>query len=193
VAGLRRDSSYLKVRNFKAYKYGKEVSLDGLTAKELLSSKSYILVQDPGLGNALGKIKFMFNNPFGVYLHDTPTRAPFKYVNRAVSHGCVRVEKPLQLAEYFLQDNSKWTIDYLKIEIGQKVSDKSIVEEFYRKRNGLRKNLSYGVTTEVKLYKRIPLFIDYYTAWVDNNGIFNLRDDVYGRDIVLIDSLFVNN
>ena len=100
----------------------KLVWMDSLL-RELLSSKSYILVQDPGLGNALGKIKFMFNNPFGVYLHDTPTRAPFKYVNRAVSHGCVRVEKPLQLAEYFLQDNSKWTIDYLKIEIGQKVND----------------------------------------------------------------------
>ena len=98
VAGLRKDSSYLKKRNFKAYKSGKQVSLDGLTGKELLSSKSYILVQDPGLGNALGKIKFMFRNPFGVYLHDTPTRAPFNYVNRAVSHGCVRVEKPITIS-----------------------------------------------------------------------------------------------
>ena len=79
------------------------------------------------------------------------------------------------------------------MKLDKRLTIKSIVEEFYRKRNGLRKNLSYGVTTEVKLYKRIPLFIDYYTAWVDENGIFNLRDDVYGRDIMLMDSLSVNN
>ena len=193
VAGLRKDSTYLKKRNFKAYKSGKQVSLDGLTGKELLSSKSYILVQDPGLGNALGKIKFMFRNPFGVYLHDTPTRAPFNYINRAVSHGCVRVEKPIQLAEYLLRNNSKWTIDYMKIEIGQKVNDKSIVEEYYRKRAGLRKNSSYGVTTEVKLNKYIPLFIDYYTVWVDENGKLNYRDDVYSRDMILAEHLFADN
>jgi murein L,D-transpeptidase YcbB/YkuD len=193
VAGLRKDSTYLKKRNFKAFKYGKQVSLDGLTGKELLSSKSYILVQDPGLGNALGKIKFMFRNPFGVYLHDTPTRAPFNYVNRAVSHGCVRVEKPIQLAEYLLRNNSKWTIDYLKIEIGQKVNDKSIVDEYYRKRTALRKNFSYGVTTEVKLDNKIPVFIDYYTVWVDKDGKLNYRDDVYNRDQILAEHLFAEN
>ena len=189
VSGLRKDSSYLKKRNFKVYKSGQQVSLDGLTGKDLLSSKSYLLVQDPGLGNALGKIKFMFRNPFGVYLHDTPTRAPFKYINRAVSHGCVRVEKPMLLAEYFLSNNSKWTIDFLKIEIGQKVDDKSIIDDYYRKRPELRKNLSYGVTTEVKLNNRIPLFIDYYTIWVDSHGKLNYRDDVYDRDKILMEHL----
>ncbi len=191
VNGLRRDSSYLKKRNFKVYKSGVRVSLDGLTHKELLSSKSYLLVQDPGLGNALGKIKFMFRNPFGVYLHDTPSRAPFSYTNRAVSHGCVRVEKPLQLAEFFLNHNSKWNLDYLKIEIGQKVNDPSIVAAFQTKRAALRKNNSYGVTTEVKLDKKIPLFIDYYTVWVDENGRLNYRDDVYNRDKVLSEYLSI--
>jgi len=182
VSGLRKDSLYLKKRNFKVYKSGERVSLDGLTAHDLSSSNRYTLVQDPGLGNALGKIKFMFQNPFGVYLHDTPTRAPFGYVNRAVSHGCIRVEKPIQLADYFLSNNSRWTTDYLKIEIGQKVNDPEIVSEFSSVRNELRKNNSYGVTTEVRLVKNIPVFIDYYTAWVDNDGRFNYRDDVYNRD-----------
>ncbi len=182
VSGLRKDSLYLKKRNFKVYKSGERVNLDELTARDLASSKSYTVIQDPGLGNALGKIKFMFTNPFGVYLHDTPTRAPFKYVNRAVSHGCVRVEEPLQFAEYLLTNNSRWTTDYIKIEIGQKVDDKNVVNEFYSKRDALRKNLSYGVTTEVKFDNKIPVFLDYYTVWVDENGIFNFRDDVYGRD-----------
>jgi murein L,D-transpeptidase YcbB/YkuD len=193
VSGLRKDSSYLKKRNFKAYKSGIQVSLDGLTDKELLSSKSYLLVQDPGLGNALGKIKFMFRNPFGVYLHDTPTRAPFKYVNRAVSHGCMRVEKPIQLAEYLLKDNSRWMLDYLKIEIGQKVDDQNIISDYKRLRNELRKNYSYGVTTEIKLNNPIPLFVDYYTVWVDKDGKLNYRDDVYSRDKILKESLFADD
>ncbi|HRN25899.1 MAG: L,D-transpeptidase family protein [Ignavibacteriaceae bacterium] len=185
VSGLRRDSLYLKKRYFKVYKAGERVSLDGLTAHELSSSNRYSIVQDPGAGNALGKIKFMFKNPFGVYLHDTPTRAPFKYVNRAVSHGCLRVEKPMQLAEYLLNNNSNWTTDFIKIEVGQKVDNPNVVEEFNIKRSNLRKNHSYGVTTEVKFDRSIPLFVDYYTVWVDENGVFNYRDDVYDRDKVL--------
>lgn len=189
VSGLRKDSLYLKKRSFKVYKSGQRVSLDGLTALDLSSSKQYTVIQDPGLGNALGKIKFMFKNPFGVYLHDTPTRAPFKYVNRAVSHGCMRLEKPIQFAEYLLANNSRWTTDYIKIEIGQKVDDQNIVAEFNRKRSDLRKNFSYGVTTEVRFDKKIPLFVDYFTVWVDENSIFNFRDDVYGRDKVLMEFL----
>lgn len=193
VSGLRRDSSYLKKRNFKVYKAGNRISLDGLSASDLSSSNRYSIVQDPGAGNALGKIKFMFKNPFGVYLHDTPARAPFKYTNRAVSHGCMRVEKPMQLAEYFLKNNSKWILDYLKIEIGQKVSDQNIIAEYNQKRNELRKNSSYGVTTEVKLDNSIPVFVDYYTVWVDSNGKLNYRDDVYGRDKILIEKLLTEN
>ncbi len=193
VSGLRRDSSYLKKRNFKVYKAGNRVSLDGLSANDLSSSNRYSIVQDPGAGNALGKIKFMFKNPFGVYLHDTPTRAPFKYTNRAVSHGCMRVEKPMQLAEYLLMNNSKWKLDYLKIEIGQKSNDQNIIAEYNQRRNELRKNSSYGVTTEVKLDNSIPVFVDYYTIWVDNNGKLNYREDVYGRDKILIENLLTDN
>jgi L,D-transpeptidase YcbB len=185
VSGLKRDSLYLKKRNFKVYKSGARVTLDGLTAHQLSTSNGYSIVQDPGAGNALGKIKFMFKNPFGVYLHDTPTRAPFKYVNRAVSHGCMRVEKPLQLAEYLLTNNSRWKVDYIKIEIGQKSNDENIIAEYNSQRSELRKNNSYGVTTEVKFDQAIPLFVDYYTMWVDKDGILNMRDDVYGRDKIL--------
>lgn len=191
VSGLRRDSSYLKKRNFVAYKSGKQVSLNGLTAQEM-AKNNYSLVQNPGAGNALGKIKFMFRNPFGVYLHDTPTRAPFNYVNRAVSHGCMRVEKPMVLADYLLNNNCDWKLDYLKIEIGQKPEDQKSIEEFKNVRNELRKNNSYGVTTEIKLKKYIPLFVDYYTMWVDKFGKLNYRDDVYGRDKKLKEAIIIN-
>jgi len=192
IAGkVRKDSAYLVRANFKVYKNGDRINPLDVNLIDFSSSKiPYIIIQDPGAGNALGKIKFMFDNPFGVYLHDTPTRAPFGYSNRAVSHGCVRVEKPLQLADYLLANNSKWTTDYLKIEIGSKVDDKSVIEEFKQKRNELRKNASYGQTTEVKLDKKIPLFVDYYTTWVDENGVLNFRDDVYRQDKIILENLF---
>lgn len=187
VAGIRKDSSYLVKKNFKVYKDGIEVDLAEVSMENLYKEKiPYRIVQDPGAGNALGRIKFMFNNPFGVYLHDTPTRAPFNYSNRAVSHGCVRVEQPLLLSEYILNSHSKWNNDYLKIEIGQTINDKTKISEYYRKRSELRRNTSYGKTTELKLEKKIPLFIDYYTAWVDADGRLQLREDVYDRDKVLL-------
>lgn len=193
---VNNDSTYLMTRNFKVYQDGVEINLDEVnTTKFTADTIPYRIVQDSGPGNALGKIKFMFNNRFGIYLHDTPTRRPFSYSNRAVSHGCVRVEKPLKLAEFVLKNHSKWNIDYLKIEIGQKVDDKSIRTEYYQKRKSLRRGKfsSEDKTTEVILDKKIPLYIDYYTAWVDNKGATNFRDDVYRRDKVLMDYLSYEN
>jgi murein L,D-transpeptidase YcbB/YkuD len=191
---VTEDSSYLLNHNFKVYLDTveidpMEVELSELSAEEV----QYKIVQDPGDGNALGKIKFMFNNRFGVYLHDTPTRTPFNSSNRAVSHGCVRVETPLPLAEFLLKDHPKWNIDYLKIEIGQKVEDKSKISEYKKKRGALSKNSKDDKTTEIFLSKKVPLYIDYWTAWVDDNGEINFRDDVYSKDKILMENLFNQN
>lgn len=189
-AKIRKDSTYLQTANFKVFKNGTEIDPSEVALQDFSKANiPYNIVQGPGAGNALGKIKFIFSNPFGIYLHDTPTRAPFGYQNRAVSHGCMRVEKPLQLAEYILQNNSKWNIDYLKLETGIKINNNSVTQEFWKKRNELRRNSSYGKTTEVKLYKKIPLFVDYYTAWVDGTGIVNFRDDVYDLDKIVLEHL----
>ena len=187
---LKKDSTYLRDKNFKVYKDNVEIDPMSVELAELHSDKiPYRIVQDPGAGNALGKIKFMFNNPFGIYLHDTPNRPPFNQSNRAVSHGCVRVEKPLPIAEFLLRNHPQWNIDYLKIEIGQKVEDKSIVSEYYKKRSSIRKYASLGETTDVILSQKTPVYIDYYTAWVDINGIIQFRADVYDRDKVLLEYL----
>lgn len=187
---LKKDSTYLRDKNFKVYKDGVEIDPLEVQLTELHSDEiPYRIIQDPGAGNALGKIKFMFNNPFGIYLHDTPNRPPFNQSNRAVSHGCVRVEKPLPLAEFLLKGHPKWNIDYLKIEIGQKVDNKSAVSEYAKKRDSLRKYASLGETTDVILSQKTPVYIDYYTAWVDINGIIQFRADVYDRDKVLLEYL----
>ena len=127
----------------------------------------------------------MFSNKFDIYLHDTPVRAPFSAVNRAVSHGCVRVEKPLLLADYVLKDNSKWEPDYVRIEIGLPAVDSRKISEFGTKRTELRRNFSFGKTTQVNLDRGISLYIDYFTAWVDEDGIPNFRSDIYGKDEIL--------
>jgi L,D-transpeptidase YcbB len=192
IAGeVRKDSTYFQRKNFKVFKNGIRVDPSEIKAGALASAHvPYTIVQDPGAGNALGKIKFMFKNPFGIYLHDTPTRAPFSLPDRAVSHGCIRVEKPMMLSGFLLEHQSKWNLDYLKIEIGVKPDDPSSSAEYKKVRSDLRKNSSYGQTTEVKLEKKIPLYINYYTAWVDEEGKLNTRDDVYRKDKKLYDSLF---
>jgi murein L,D-transpeptidase YcbB/YkuD len=185
------DSNYLRKENFKVIYRGKEISIDSVNLKKFSpNSVPYTFVQDPGAGNALGRIKFMFTNKFDIYLHDTPTRAPFSAANRAVSHGCVRVEKPLLLAYYVLKNHSKWEPDYIKIEIGSPVADKTKIAEYRLKRNELRRNCSFGKTTQVNLDQNIPLLIDYFTAWVSEEGIVNFRDDVYGKDDILKKYLF---
>ena len=188
-----KDSTYLQKRNFKVYKNGKLVNLTDVNLKKYSPNKiPYTFVQDPGAGNALGKIKFMFANKFGVYLHDTPTRGPFSRSSRAVSHGCVRVENPFQLAEFLLKNNSKWTLDYIKIETGFAMPDKTKVEEFKQVRNELRRNSSYGKTTEVKFDHKIPVVIDYFTAWINDEGIVNFRNDIYDKDKILKKHLLIS-
>lgn len=193
VYKMKKDSSYLSTHNFKVYLDDEEINADSITIKDLLVEKvPYKIVQDPGAGNALGKIKFIFNNPFGIYLHDTPNRPPFKYDNRAVSHGCIRVENPMPLAEFLLRDHPKWNINFLKIEIGLKVVNKEAIVDYEMNRESLRKFASLGKTTDVVLSKKVPLYIDYFTAWVDSNGVINFRADVYERDKVLLEYLSTN-
>jgi len=190
AGGLRRDSLYFRKKNFKVFRGGREIDPSEVKTNELSGAYiPYSIVQNPGYLNALGKIKFMFNNPFGIYLHDTPSKAAFNADNRAVSHGCVRVEKPLTLSEFVLEHQSKWNIDYLKAEIGSPAGDKSKLQEYYKIRSELRKGSSYGQTTEVKLEQKVPLFIDYYTAWADKEGNMNFRDDVYKKDKKILEAM----
>ena len=81
----------------------------------------------------------------------------------------------------------------MKIEIGQKVEDKSKIAEYKKNRNKLRKDAEDEKTTEVYLSRKVPVFIDYYTAWVDENGEINFRDDVYNLDKILMEYLTAHN
>jgi murein L,D-transpeptidase YcbB/YkuD len=118
----------------------------------------YTLRQDPGPTNSLGLVKFMFPNPYAVYLHDTPSRSLFENDQRTTSSGCVRVERPFELAELLLNDPVKWN----RAEIDRAVAT--------------------GKLQNVTLQKRVPVLLVYWTAWVDAQGVVQFRRDVYGRD-----------
>ena len=118
----------------------------------------YKLRQDPGPDNALGQIKFIFQNELAIYLHDTPHRQLFAQTDRALSHGCVRVEHPMSLALNLLQDQSQWDREMITATIDS------------------------GETVDVRLTQPVPIYLVYWTAWVGDDGEMNFRSDVYERD-----------
>lgn len=124
--------------------------------------------QKPGPGNALGKVKFIFPNSFNMYFHDTPAKSLFGRDKRAFSHGCVRLSEPQKMAEWLLRNDPAWP------------------------KEKIVKAMNQTHETSVKLKDPIPVFIIYYTAWVDGDGQLNFRDDVYDHDKKLMKKMFTN-
>ena len=119
------------------------------------------LVMDPGPANALGQMKFMFPNDEDVYIHDTPSKYLFKKPKRTFSSGCIRIQKPYELADYLLKDNPKWPSEKLREEIKKKEK------------------------VEIGLDNPIPVYILYFTTWSDENGNIMFADDIYSIDAQL--------
>ena len=124
--------------------------------------------QLPGENNTLGKVKFLFPNRYDIYLHDTKAKEVFKQKNRAVSNGCIRLADAETFANYLLVDNDDWSPE--KVDAA----------------------MNAGKEQFVKLSKPVPVVITYYTAWVDENGKLNFRDDVYGHDRRISQMMFSN-
>lgn len=117
-----------------------------------------VIRQKPGPKNSLGQVKFLFPNSFNIYFHDTPAKSLFNKDKRAYSHGCIRLAEPAKMAEYLLRNNAEWT--------PERISEAMAGNE----------------EKHVKLKKPVPVIITYYTAWVDENGLLNFRDDIYNHD-----------
>ena len=137
-----KDPTYLQRHNMEV------VTQDGVSR----------IRQRPGPGNALGDYKFVFPNHLNVYLHDTPADKLFERNERDFSHGCVRVERPAELAEYVLRGNAEWSTERVE------------------------KTLADGREVHVALEQPLPVYIVYFTSWVDEEGRVHFRDDVYGQD-----------
>lgn len=160
---IKEDPTYFKRNNYKVISTDEtnpgDVDPDTIDWSQVDPTHfNYLLKQKSGHGNSLGKIKFMFPNQYNVYLHDTPARSLFKNNIRSFSHGCVRIQKPMSLAKYLLQDQPEWTEEKINSMIN------SPGEKF------------------VNLKESIPVHLIYYTAWVDHKEVVQFRRDIYGYD-----------
>lgn len=118
----------------------------------------YRFRQDPGPDNPLGSVKFMFPNKFNVYMHDTSHSELFDETVRNFSSGCIRIDKPFELAAYLLKDDPEWTNDAIRAAMNGKTE------------------------RTVRLPSEIPVHILYWTTWTTENGTINFRRDIYNRD-----------
>ena len=117
--------------------------------------------QRPGEWNALGRLKFNMPNPYDVYLHDTPAKQLFERSFRAFSHGCIRLERPMDLALYLLRDQPRWT------------------------QAAIESDIATGTERAVRLTSPRPVYVLYWTAWVGDDGHMEFHRDHYQRDAAL--------
>ncbi len=147
-------------------KDARKVSGDSIDWSQYRYSKNmpFRFAQVPGTQNALGKVKFLFPNRFIVYMHDTPTKSLFKKNVRAFSHGCIRLEQPIELLRTFSTFNN--TVNF----------DKS------------QKILKGKRRTHLNLDTKVPVDVVYLTSWVDYDGVLQFRNDIYGYDKMQLSS-----
>jgi len=166
LPAMRKDPGYLKQKGLQVVtRDGEPVSPGSVDWSTPASKFPYMIRQPPGDKNALGQIKFMFPNRFSVYLHDTPNRNLFQKPRRLFSSGCVRVERPWELAELVLNDPARWNQD----TFAQIVAAKK--------------------TRWVHLAKPLPVILAYWTAEAGANGEVMFREDVYERDAAVLSAL----
>jgi len=128
-----------------------------------------IVRQKPGPMNSLGLVKFLFPNSYNIYLHDTPTKSLFGETSRAFSHGCIRVMEPVKLAGFLLKNNEEWNAG--KID----------------------QAMNSGKEQYVTIKNKVPVFIAYFTAFTDRNGLLNFRKDIYNLDDRLANMIISGN
>jgi len=162
---IKRDPKYLDRKGFSLVASVKGID-QYASAKDINWKKMspryfpYRLVQKAGNGNALGDVKFVLPNDKSIYLHDTNHPELFSREMRALSSGCIRVEQPKLLAEKLIAGQQGWN------------------------RSNIDSAISQNRTTHIRLQKPVPVYLMYWTTWVDDKGILQIRDDVYQRDLI---------
>jgi murein L,D-transpeptidase YcbB/YkuD len=157
----------------------------GEVTRSMLLSGKYRVAQKSGDDNSLGRIVFRFKNKFSVFLHYTSSPSVFKRDSRSISHGCVRVERPFELANYVLDQPDEWLLDRIRISMGLRA-------ETDRGRQYLRTHQDeddHKLIGYVPVKPHVPLYIIYFTLWPDENGALQTWPDIYGYDKVVLQHL----
>uniref|UniRef100_A0AB33JMC0 L,D-TPase catalytic domain-containing protein n=1 Tax=Prevotella sp. GTC17262 TaxID=3236797 RepID=A0AB33JMC0_9BACT len=187
VAHHAGDSAYFARKRFSVIDRhtGKKVSVHHVTAGMLMSGRYYV-VQTGGVGNSLGRIIFRFNNNFAVYLHDTSQRDFFNLHDRGVSHGCVRVERPFDLAVFLLAEKDGSVVDKIKYSMSAPVGLEAEKTDDEETDEAEREEIDRSMLIRsVPIAPKVPLYITYYTLYQNARGVLEEYPDVYGYDRVL--------
>ena len=163
LPAIKKNTGYLKAQNMKVVSGNVEIDPSSIAWAEVTPKNfPYQVRQDPGPNNALGQVKFIFPNAYNVYMHDTNHRELFSKTDRALSSGCIRLSKPIDMAEYVLKNHpAGWPREKI---------DKTVSKE---------KNLT------VMLSEEIYVHLLYWTSFVDEHDRINFRKDIYERDGIL--------
>jgi murein L,D-transpeptidase YcbB/YkuD len=161
---IARDPDYLAKKGFEVVNSRQDVVTSGTVTSEVLEqlrAGKLFIRQTPGPKNSLGLVKFIFPNNFNIYFHDTPEQIFFSKSRRDFSHGCIRLERPADLAVWVLRNNPGWDMDRVRAAM-----------------NG-------PTTQQVNLAHPIPVLILYATVIVTEDGVVHFYDDIYGHDAAL--------
>jgi murein L,D-transpeptidase YcbB/YkuD len=161
---ITRDPDYLAKKGFEVVNSSQQVITSGTVTSDILTqlrAGKLFIRQTPGPKNSLGLVKFIFPNSYNVYMHDTPAQEFFAKSRRDFSHGCIRLEKPANLAVWVLRDNPGWDMDRVRAAM-----------------NG-------SPNQQVDLAHPIPVLIVYGTVIVNEDGLVHFYDDIYGHDAAL--------
>ena len=186
LPGIKKDISYLEKHEMEVYSGNTKVNPHKINWDKIGDHIPYNFRQTSGGENPLGQFKFFLSNSFWIYLHDSNEKYLFDDNKRALSHGCIRVEKARQLAEYLLnRQNLK-----LSTKSENTVKKKNALPIWNTERlNKLLNNTEdYGISIEPSL----PVYIVYFTAWVNQKGELNLRNDIYKKDPILANAILEN-
>ena len=164
---LKKDPGYLQSKNMNVIDSSGNIIDSSQIDWSTMTPRAfpYMIRQESGPTNALGRVKFMFPNKHMVYLHDTPSKGNFERAERAFSSGCIRVENPFELVELLLKDSNEW--------------NSARFDEI----------LASGKLRNVKLPVKVPVLLLYFTAQLSEEGQVMFYKDIYHRDNKIIAGL----
>jgi murein L,D-transpeptidase YcbB/YkuD len=163
-ASIEHDPAYLVKENLEIVGGHEDVvSSDSVTSEmlERVRAGTLFIRQKLGPKNSLGLVRSVFPNEYNVYMHDTPATELFSKSRRDFSHGCIRLEKPLELVSWVLRDNPGWAMESIRAAVNE------------------------DETKQVNLAHPIPVLIVYGTVIVSEDGVVHFYDDIYGHDAAL--------
>lgn len=182
VARHAGDSAYFARNHYRIFdkSTNQQVSIKSVSRAMLLSGK-YRVAQESGSHNSLGRVVFRFKNNFSVFLHYTSNPSAFQRESRSLSHGCVRVAKPFELAKFVLDNPDEWLLDRIGISMG--FSPFTETGKQYVKQHSEEKE--HKLIGYVPVKPRVPLYIIYNTLWPDETGVLKTWPDIYGYDQII--------